>query len=200
MKRFGVLDVQGDITEHLDVIRVAAENTGVSAEVVIVNTSKEVEKLDALVIPGGESTTLGKLVREYGIDDSIKKLASKGVPIMGTCAGMILLAKDGGRQAEKTSQPLLGLMDIKVDRNAFGRQRESFEADLKIPAVGEKPFHGVFIRAPVVEKVWGGVKELCKYDGRIVMVQQNNLLGIAFHPELSGDTRIHEYFLRMVKK
>jgi 5'-phosphate synthase pdxT subunit len=157
VKIIGVLDVQGDITENVDVLCSAVEKSGLKARVVAVNTPGEVETLDALVLPGGESTTLGKLLRTYGIDRSIKKIASKGVPIMGMCAGLILMAKDGGSQAEKSRQSLLGLMDIKVDRNAFGRQRESFEADLSIPAVGRKPFHGVFIRAPVVDKVGSGV-------------------------------------------
>jgi len=122
------------------------------------------------------------------------------VPLMGTCAGMILLAKGGGSQAEKTGQPLLSLMDIKVDRNAFGRQKESFEADLDIPAIGKEPFHGVFIRAPVIESVEGTVKVMCKYKGKIVMARQGNILALAFHPEVSGDTRLHEYFLRMMEE
>ena len=200
VKRIGVLDVQGDITEHLAVLNVAVQKMGLKAEVILVNTPEEMKKLSALVLPGGESTTLGKLLREYGVDESIKRIASKGVPLMGTCAGMILLAKGGGSQAEKTGQPLLSLMDIKVDRNAFGRQKESFEADLDIPAIGKEPFHGVFIRAPVIESVEGTVKVMCKYKGKIVMARQGNILALAFHPEVSGDTRLHEYFLRMMEE
>ncbi len=199
MKYVGVLDVQGDITEHGRVLGEVIRKSGMDAKVVLVNSPKDVEKLSALVLPGGESTTLGKLLSSYGIDESIKKIASKGVPIMGTCAGLIILSKDAGVQAVKTGQPLLGLLDVKVDRNYFGRQRESFETELLIPAIGEEPFHGVFIRSPVVESVGAGVEVLCKFEGKVVMVKQKNILGLAFHPELSGDLRIHEYFLRMIR-
>jgi len=198
VKYVGVLGVQGDITEHVHILEEVARKLGLGAKVIIVNTPEGVEKLSALVMPGGESTTLGKLLRAYKIDESIKKIAAKGVPIMGTCAGLIMLAKNAFGQ-KKGGQHLLGLLDVSVDRNAYGRQRESFEADLNIPAVGKEPFHGVFIRAPVIEKVFGRAKALAEYDGRIVMVREGNLLGLAFHPEISGDTRIHEYFLKMMK-
>ena len=199
VKHVGVLDVQGDITEHARILEEAARKLHLDAKVVLVNTPKDVEKLSALILPGGESTTLGKLLRAYAIDDAIRKIALQGVPVMGTCAGLIILSRDAGAQAVKTRQPLLSLLDVTVDRNYFGRQKESFETELDIPLIGKEPFHGVFIRSPIVESVGPGVEVLCKFESKIVMVKQKNILGLAFHPELSGDCRIHEYFLRMMK-
>jgi 5'-phosphate synthase pdxT subunit len=135
-----------------------------------------------------------------GLFEKVKQKAKNGIPILGTCAGLITLAKRGDEQVVRTKQPLLGLMDISVIRNAFGRQRESFEVDLKIPILGEEPLRAVFIRAPAVEETWGDVKVLAKFQDKIVGVKQNNLIAVAFHPELTPDTRLHEYFLRMCQK
>ncbi len=190
----GVLSIQGDVSEHADAMRRAMHNTGMHGRVVEVKGKGKLKKLDALVIPGGESTTIGKLLEKYGMLDEIKNFAKKGMPLMGTCTGMILLAKEGNAEVKKTRQPLLGLMDMKVNRNAFGRQRESFETDLKIKNF-KKSYHAVFIRAPAVERVWGDAEVLAKHDGKIVMVRQKNLLALAFHPELTDDTRIQRYFL-----
>lgn len=197
MSRIGILSLQGDVSEHIMAMENAIKITGINANVVSVNSKKDFP-IDALVIPGGESTTIGKLLVKTGLYSEIKKLAKNNVPIMGTCTGLILLAKKGDDEVKKTKQPLLKLMNIKVNRNAFGRQRESFETDLEIPIIGKKPFHGVFIRAPLIEEIWGGVKILSRLDKKIVMAQQGNILAIAFHPELTSDTRVHEYFLNLI--
>lgn len=186
MIKVGILSLQGDVSEHVSHTRKTIEEFGIKADVVEAKTPDEVRRLDALIIPGGESTTIKKLLKKYGIDLEIKNLAKKGVPIMGTCAGLILLGN-------------LGLMEIRAKRNAFGRQRESFEVDLKIPKVGKEPYHAVFIRAPVIEKTGGEVEVLAEYDNRVVMAQQNNLLAVAFHPELTSDTRLLRYFLSLRK-
>lgn len=188
------MDVQGNVAEHVNAL--AGITRGGS--VLRVKDSKSILSLDALVIPGGESTTIGKLIVKYDLDKTIRDFAAEGKPIMGTCAGMIVLAKRGGVEVEKTGQPLLGLMDATVSRNAFGRQRESFEAELAIKGFST-PFHGIFIRAPAITEVGKGVVVLSEFDGKIVMARQKNLLALSFHPELSGDQRVHDYFLSMVR-
>jgi pyridoxal 5'-phosphate synthase pdxT subunit len=193
--KVGVLDVQGDVKEHVIATRNACRSLGIDAEVLEVRSPKAINAISGLVIPGGESTTVGKLIVKYGMDKAILDVAGD-IPIFGTCAGMVLLSKEGARM--KDGQPLLGLLDAKVVRNAYGRQCDSFEADLRIPVIGEECFHGVFIRAPALEKVWGRCKCLCKLEGRIVLARQDNLLASAFHPELTDDTRLHEYFLEMI--
>jgi 5'-phosphate synthase pdxT subunit len=193
--RVGVLDVQGDVKEHVIALQQAASNLGLNAEVVEVRTPSAIQSLSALVIPGGESTTVGALMAKYGMVQALKDKASE-MPIFGTCAGMVLLAKEGGRMKE--GQPLLGLLDAKVIRNAYGRQKDSFESELDISVLGKESFHGVFIRAPALQNVWGDCKSLCVHDGRIVLARQDNILASAFHPELTDDTRLHEYFLGMI--
>lgn len=185
----GVLDLQGAVREHLALVKEAG------AEARPVKTIAHLEGLDGLIIPGGESTVIGKLMVKYGFVDAIKQAASQGLPIYGTCAGLIVLAK---RITEGT-QPLLGLMDIEVRRNAFGRQLESFEDDFPIKGIEGEPFHGVFIRAPWIESVSDDVTVLAECRGHIVMARQGNLLGGAFHPELTNDTRVHQYFLDIVR-
>lgn len=188
----GVLALQGDFLEHMQVIK----RLGVTG--VEVRLPHDLEDLDGLIIPGGESTTIGKLAEQYGLIEPIRHLA-ESKPIWGTCAGAIFLSKDIHR-----SQPLLRLMDIVVERNAFGRQVDSFETDLDLPALGQagngqpRPFHAVFIRAPLIERVGEGVEVLAKLpDGRIVAARQNNLLATSFHPELTPDDRLHRYFLNL---
>lgn len=161
-----------------------------------VKTSGELEVLDGLIIPGGESTTMGKLVAQFGLEAPIRALARAEKPILGTCAGMILLAS----KIAGDDQPGLGLIDMVVERNAFGRQIDSFEADLAIAKLGEQAFRAVFIRAPWAGSVGKGVEVLATYEGRIVMVQQENLLATAFHPELTEDARIHQLFLSLAGK
>ena len=156
---------------------------------------EQLDEVDALIIPGGESTTIGKLMELYGIDDRIRARAREGMPVWGTCAGAIVLAK----RVPGRPQPLLGLMDIAVERNAFGRQVDSFEADLLASEIGAKPFHAVFIRAPKIVEVGPGVDVLARLDdGTIVAARQGRLLATSFHPELSGDGRFHRYFAGFV--
>jgi len=198
MKTVGVLAIQGDVSEHVDAVRRAVEKLRLGYSVRRVRYAAEIGQLDAVVIPGGESTTIGKLLEKNKLFDAIKKRASAGMPVLATCAGMILMAMEGDGDVEKTGQPLLGLMSYRVDRNAFGRQRESFEVDLKIPVLGREKFHAVFIRAPAVSKTWGDAKPLASYGGRVVLVRQGSMLSAAFHPELTKDTRLHEYFLKVI--
>ena len=197
MTRCGVLALQGAFVEHCQVL----ERLGVDAPQV--RRAAELEGLDALIIPGGESTTIGKLAVSYGLVDAIRGLAQTGFPVWGTCAGMILLAKDVG-----VGQPLIGVMDIVVRRNAFGRQTESFEVDLNIPVLDGvasgpergKPFRGIFIRAPLIDRVGSSVETLAvlpEHGGAFVAARQGRLLATAFHPELTDDSRFHRYFLSM---
>jgi 5'-phosphate synthase pdxT subunit len=190
MKLVGVLDLQGDVSEHVSAIKEAAAGLGRRYEIVRVKRKNEVKAVDALVVPGGESTTIGKLLKKYDINEEIKKLAEEGKPIFGTCAGLILLGCGGAYS--------LGIMDVHAKRNAFGRQKESFEAEVSIPALGKKPYHAVFIRAPYIEKAEKKVEVLAEYKGKIVAARQKNLLAAAFHPELTADRRFEEYFLGMM--
>ncbi len=186
----GVLALQGAVREHLERVRRCGSGT------LAVKKLSDLSCLDGLIIPGGESTTIGKLLIKYDFIEPIRQLSQAGIPIFGTCAGLILLA---GKITEG-SQPLLELMDIEARRNAFGRQRESFETDLSIPDLGEKPFLGVFIRAPWIESVGDGVRVMAEFNGKAVMARQNSLLVAAFHPELTDDLRVHRYFLDMVRE
>lgn len=191
MARVGVLALQGAFIEHVR----AFERLG--AEVVEVRLPEQLDTLDALVIPGGESTTMSLLMDSYGLRKPVLDLASRGAPVWGTCAGMIMLAKD----VEDERVHTLELMDLKVVRNAFGRQVDSFEADLRIPTLGERPFPAVFIRAPVVEGAGDGVEVLARLpDGRIVAARQGQLLATAFHPELTDDPRFHKLLLDMAER
>ncbi|MFC2046848.1 pyridoxal 5'-phosphate synthase glutaminase subunit PdxT [Chloroflexota bacterium] len=187
--RIGVLALQGAFAEHIAVFR------HLKVESLSIRLPQELMGLDGLVIPGGESTSISKLMLDYDLLDEIRKLAKNGLPMLGTCAGMILLAK---KISDLDVEPL-GVMDIAIRRNAFGRQRESFETELSIPVLGEKPFPGVFIRAPVIEQVNGGAEVLAKLaDGTTVSVRQGKLLASAFHPELTDDLRFHRYFLDII--
>ncbi len=194
MVSVGVLGLQGDVIEHLHVLE------KLKADAIWVKQPKQLESIDALIIPGGESTTISNLMVKNGLYDEIIEMGKTGIPIFGTCAGAILLAKEGDKQVRQTRQHLLKLMDLKVDRNAFGRQRESFEEELEITGIAGKthPFNAVFIRAPLIERTWGKCKPIAHLNGRIVAASQNNLLATCFHPELTGDLRVHEYFLGMI--
>lgn len=184
-KKIGILAMQGAFIEHeQSVLRCGAT-------AMQVRTAQDLQQVDGLIIPGGESTTIGKLLSKFGLDEKIKQRHNEGMPIWGTCAGMILLARD----IAEMEQPNLGLMDIRVRRNGFGRQVESFETELDIKDLGKS--RGVFIRAPYVEKVWGDAQALASLDDRIVMVRQGKLLATAFHPELTDDLSIHKYFIEM---
>jgi 5'-phosphate synthase pdxT subunit len=189
--KIGVLALQGAFAEHL----AALSRLGASAKEV--RLPEDLEGVDGLIIPGGESTTIGKLATDYNLIEPLRKFG-KEKPVWGTCAGAIFLSKDARRE-----QPLLGLMDISVERNAFGRQVESFIADLNVPALEDpaQPYKAVFIRAPLIEKVAGKAKSLAALpDGRVVAAQEGNLLATSFHPELTRDDRFHRYFLKMVEE
>lgn len=190
MKRIGVLAQQGAFVEHMAML------CRLGVETVAVRLPEELEGLDGLIIPGGESTSIGKLIRDYDLREPLRRLAEQGLPIMGTCAGMILLAK---RVSGLNLEPL-GVMDISVKRNAFGRQVDSFETDLEIPAIGDPPFHAVFIRAPYIERVGDGVDTLAWLPNGIgVAARQGNMVALAFHPELTNDLRLHDYFCGIVR-
>jgi 5'-phosphate synthase pdxT subunit len=187
MSIVGVLGLQGDVREHLHIL----ESLG--AEALPVNKAQQLETIDALVIPGGESTTIGKMAVRFGLLEPLKTVVEAGLPTYGTCAGLIFLSgavTDG-------DQPLLGVLDVVVRRNAFGPQNESFESDLEITELDE-PFHGVFIRAPWVEKVGSEVEVLAVIDDHPVMVRQSKILATSFHPELTGDGRIHQMLLDLI--
>ena len=195
--RIGVIAIQGNVEEHVNAISRALRQSNLEAEVIKIKHSGLVPVCDAIILPGGESTTLGRLMEREGIADEIKKIALAGIPVMGTCAGLVLLAKYGDMQVERTKQPLLGLMDIHVNRNAFGRQRESYECQVEFKGL-ELPFNAVFIRAPAITRCGENVEILSKCNRFIVAARQKNMLALAFHPELTDDLRIHHYFLKMV--
>ncbi|MCI0678639.1 MAG: pyridoxal 5'-phosphate synthase glutaminase subunit PdxT [Actinobacteria bacterium] len=184
MSRVGVLALQGDVREHLAMLG------HLDVEGVEVRTPETLAAVDALVIPGGESTTIGKLVVRFGMLEPLRRAIEGGVPVYGTCAGMILLAGS----VTEGDQPLLGVLDVVVRRNAFGRQNESFETDLEITGLDDK-FHAVFIRSPWIEKVGGDVEVLASIDDHPVMVRQGRILATSFHPELAGDGRIHQMLI-----
>ncbi len=195
--KVGVVSVQGAAPEHLRTFKRAMEVKGMEGEVVFVRREKDLDGVRCLALPGGESTTISKLLHRFDIFQRIIELGEKGVPIMGTCAGCILLAKEGGEEVERSETKLMGMMDMAVKRNAFGRQKESFEAPLEVKGL-DGPFPAVFIRAPAITEVWGDCEVYSSYDNHTVMARQENLLGLSFHPELSGDTRIHEMLLDMI--
>ncbi len=186
--RVGVLSLQGAVEEHISLIK-RCEGEGLR-----VRRPGDLDKVEALIMPGGESTTIGLLLRELKLEEPLKERCAGGMPVMGTCAGMVLLSREvlDGRE----EQSLLGLMDTRVKRNAFGRQKESFEKDLWLKGL-DKPFRGVFIRAPLVVDAGQGVEVLADVEEGMVAVRQNNLLALSFHPELTDDLSIHRYFMDM---
>jgi 5'-phosphate synthase pdxT subunit len=187
--KIGVLASQGAFAEHIKVLQ------QLDIEAVPVRLPDELKGVDGLIIPGGESTTISRLIAAYHLEEEIKTLVKEGKALFGTCAGMILLSKDISGNTTRA----LDLMDIRVKRNAFGRQRESFEKEISVPALGEEPYPAVFIRAPLIERCGDGVEVLAKLnDGTVVAARQDKLLVTAFHPELTGDYRFHRYFLDMV--
>jgi 5'-phosphate synthase pdxT subunit len=186
--KIGVLAVQGDFIEHVRTYR------AIGVEAVEVRLPEDLEGVSGLTLPGGESTTMRRLIDRWGLRQPILDLAESGAPIFGTCAGLILLA----REIVGSEEPVLPLLDVAVRRNAFGRQLDSFEADLSVPMLGDGPVHGVFIRAPVIERVGQEVDVLARLeDGRIVAVRERNIIATAFHPELAGETRFHRLIATM---
>jgi 5'-phosphate synthase pdxT subunit len=189
--RIGVLALQGAFREHLDTL------DAIGVEGVRVREPRDLEGVSGLILPGGESTTMRQLIERWGLRQPILDLAGSGAPIFGTCAGMIVLSRDiaGGEP------PILPLLDVRVERNAFGRQLDSFEADLAVPILGDRPVHAVFIRAPVIESTGPGVDVLARLDDdRIVAVRQRNVVATSFHPELAGETRFHRLVATMASE
>jgi len=186
--KVGILALQGDVREHKKVLM------KLDAEPIEVKLPQDLEDLDALIIPGGESTTIGMLMKKYKLDSKIKQKHKQGMPIYGTCAGAIVLAKN----IIGNNQPKLALADISIKRNEYGRQIESFEADLSIKDIGD--FKGIFIRSPVIKSFNNGVETLAEHKNNPVIIRQDNILITTFHPELTNDTRIHEYFLNMAQE
>ncbi|MDI3475279.1 MAG: pyridoxal 5-phosphate synthase pdxT subunit [Thermococcaceae archaeon] len=193
MVKVGVIGLQGDVEEHIWAAKKALENLGVTGDVIWLKKPEGLENISAIIIPGGESTTISRLMVKNGLFEPVKKLGEEGLPIMGTCAGLIMLSKEViGATPE---QRFLELLDVKVNRNAYGRQVDSFEAPIKL-AFSDEPFPGVFIRAPrIVELLSERVKPIAWLGDRIVGVEGDNIIGLEFHPELTDDTRVHEYFL-----
>lgn len=184
----GVLSLQGDVEEHIDAL------FAIKADARAVKTPEDFDEIDGLIIPGGESTTVGEMFGRFGLTKPLEKRVAAGMPVWGTCMGMIVLAK----KVQGSMQPTLGLLSIEVKRNAFGRQIESAEVPLDITGVEGKPFPGVFIRAPWIESAWDDARVLARLDGHGVMVRQKRILGTSFHPELTDDRRVHRYFTEMV--
>ncbi|MBI5001053.1 MAG: pyridoxal 5'-phosphate synthase glutaminase subunit PdxT [Euryarchaeota archaeon] len=190
--RIGVLALQGAVPEHVAAVQRALRASGKRGEAILVRRPHDLEKVSALIIPGGESTTISRLIDKFKLREPIIQRARAGMPMMGTCAGCIIVASGGDGTIEQ-----MKLIDAQVVRNAFGRQRESFERALDINGY-DSPFCAVFIRAPIIEKVWGECKALASVPEGIVMAKQGNILALAFHPELTGDPRIHEMLIGMV--
>ena len=198
--KIGVIAIQGNVEEHVSALEKTLAERGEGGEVVKIKHRGIVPSCDALVLPGGESTTIGRLLQREQIFAEIKTgVEDAALPILGTCAGMVLLAKEGGEDVAKTGQPLLGLMDVTVKRNAFGRQRESFEVPLRL-RIFDEPFQAVFIRAPAITRAGGDVEVLATLETQIVAAQQGSTVALSFHPELTEDRRIHHYFLELLRR
>jgi 5'-phosphate synthase pdxT subunit len=197
----GILAVQGDVAENVEATRMAMDELGIKGTVTEVKSPEQISDLNGLVIPGGESTVIGTLSLVNGSLKKIKEKIDAGMPVLGTCAGMIVLSKKAkDRIVGEMDQPLLDYLDIKIERNAFGRQRDSFEADISLEKIGIPTFHGIFIRAPSVIETGRSVEVISKFNEKIVAVKQGNIIGTSFHPELAGDLSIHKYFVDLVKK
>ena len=195
----GILSIQGDVHENLLSTRAALDELGIDGKVTGVKTPEEISQLDGLIIPGGESTTIGQLSLVNGSLKVLKEKIENGMPVLGICAGMIMLSKTADdRVIGKTDQPLLDILDIKLERNSFGRQKESFEADVSMDSINIPKFNGVFIRAPSISDVGSGIEVLSKFNERIVAVKKDNVIGTAFHPELTKDISLHKFFVNLV--
>jgi 5'-phosphate synthase pdxT subunit len=196
--KIGVLGIQGDIEENILSTEETLKNQNLQGTVESVRYSESIAELDGLILPGGESTVIGNLLSIQGkVFQTIEKRITEGMPVLGTCAGLIMLSKRAyDKVVGETKQKLFGMLDVVIERNAFGRQHESFEVDLEIPILGRDPFRGIFIRAPIINNVGENVTILTKLNDKIVAVKQNNIIGTSFHPELSADRRLHELFIK----
>ena len=199
--KIGILSIQGDVVENVETAKEALKELGEPGTSMMVKTPQEIEQVDGLIIPGGESTTIGQLSLVNGALKKIKEKIEAGMPVLGICAGLILLSKNAkDRVVGKTEQPLLDLLDVKVERNSFGRQGESFETSLSMEPIGISKFKGIFIRAPSISETGNEVEIISKLNEKIVAVKQGNILGTAFHPELTADTSFYKYFVNMIKQ
>jgi len=197
----GVLSIQGDVRENLLSIKAAIDELGIDGKVTEVKTPDEISSLDGLIIPGGESTTIGALSLVNGSLKIMKEKIENGMPVLGICAGMIMLSKTASDHViGKTDQPLLDILDITLERNSFGRQKESFEANVSLDSIDISKFNGVFIRAPSVSGVGSDVEVLSKLDEKIVAIKKGNVIGTSFHPELTQDLSLHKYFITLVQQ
>jgi 5'-phosphate synthase pdxT subunit len=195
----GVLSIQGDVQENIISTKAALDELGFDGTVTDVKTPDEISQLDGLIIPGGESTTIGQLSLVNGSLKILKEKIDGGMPVLGICAGMIMLSKTANdKVVGKTDQPLLDILDIKLERNSFGRQRESFETDISLDSINIPKFNGVFIRAPSVSEVGSDVEVISKFNDKIVAVKKGNVIGTSFHPELTEDNSLHKYFVNLV--
>ncbi len=195
----GILSIQGDVQENLLSTKAAFDELGINGNTTQVKTPNEISKLDGLIIPGGESTTIGQLSLVNGSLKVLKEKIENGMPVLGICAGMIMLSMTvDDRVVGKTDQALLNILDIKLQRNSFGRQQDSFESDISMDSIGIPKFNGIFIRAPSVSDVGSDVKILSKFNEQIIAVKKGNIIGTAFHPELTTDISLHKYFVNLV--
>ena len=196
----GILAIQGDVQENINATQKAFDELGLDGKISAVKTPEEIASLDGLILPGGESTTIGHLSLVNSSLKKIKEKIEKGMPVLGICAGMIMLSKTADdRVVGKTNQPLLEFLDIKLERNSFGRQRDSFQAEISMDSIKIPKFDGVFIRAPAVSETGTGVDILSKFNEKIVAVKKGNIIGTSFHPELTQDSSLHKYFLNLIK-
>jgi len=197
----GILALQGDVTENFMATMAALHDAGIDATVSQVKTPDQISKLDGLIIPGGESTMMGQLSMVNGAMNALKELIDGGTPVFGICAGMILLSKNSkDRVMGSTEQPLLDMLDVEIERNSFGRQKDSFQAEISLDPIGISSFQGVFIRAPAILTSGSNVEVLSKFNEKIIAVKQGNILATSFHPELTQDVSLHKYFVEMIKE
>jgi 5'-phosphate synthase pdxT subunit len=198
--KLGILAIQGDVAENMSSLVNSVSELNQDATVNVVKTPKEIAELDGLIIPGGESTTIGQLSLVNGSLKQIKEKVESGMPVLGICAGMVLLANNASdKVVGKTEQPLFDFLDIKLERNSFGRQRQSFEANVSMDSIGISNYPGVFIRAPAISSA-GDVEVLAKFNDKVVAIKKGNIVGTSFHPELTEDLAVHKYFVNLVKE
>ena len=198
--KVGVLSLQGDVAENIASTKTALSELDKTGTVIEIKTPEQISELDGLIIPGGESTMIGQLSLINGSLKKIKEKIEAGMPVLGICAGLILLSKKAkDRVVGDTDQPLLDLLDVQVERNSFGRQRDSFEAEISMDSLNIPKFNGVFIRAPSISEVGENAEVISKFNEKIVAVKQGNMLATAFHPELTKDVSLHKYFVNMIK-
>ena len=198
--KIGVLAVQGDVTENFLATMASMSELGIDGSVIQVKTVEQISTLDGLIIPGGESTVIGQMSLVNGAIKKIKEKIESGMPVFGICAGMVFLSKNSqDRIVGNVDQPLLDILDVKIERNSFGRQKDSFEANISMEPIGISSFNGVFIRAPSVSETGSGVEILAKFNEKIVAVKQGNVIATAFHPELTKDISLHKSFVKLVE-